>query len=302
MPILFGISAALFWGAADFLARFSSRRIGAFRSLFYMQIVGVAAATIWLAAKRGFSSGLANQPPQVWMWAALVGVLSVLATLAFYRALQIGTLSIVSPVCSAYPALTVALSILAGEKLTAQHAAGMVLAVVGVALAATSFNSKVPPASNAAIPNSAPAVGEKKSHLSRGVGLALLASVIYGVNFLIIGYKLMPHIGGLISVWSSRSVGIFAQLVLSFPARQSLRLPEIKIWPLIAAIGVLDAGAYLASNLGLATGHISLVTVLGSLFSAVTVFLAWAVLRERLQASQWLGIGLIFAAIVLVSV
>ena len=42
--------------------------------------------------------------------------------------------------------------------------------------------------------------------------------------------------------------------------------------------------------------------VIGSLFSAVTVFLAWIVLRERLERTQWLGIFLIFIGIVLVSI
>jgi uncharacterized membrane protein len=47
---------------------------------------------------------------------------------------------------------------------------------------------------------------------------------------------------------------------------------------------------------------VAVVTVIGSLFSAVTVFLAGIVLRERLERTQWLGIFLIFIGIVLVSI
>jgi drug/metabolite transporter (DMT)-like permease len=35
--------------------------------------------------------------------------------------------------------------------------------------------------------------------------------------------------------------------------------------------------------------------------STVTVLLAWMFLRERLQWSQWLGVGIIFIGIVLVN-
>jgi uncharacterized membrane protein len=42
--------------------------------------------------------------------------------------------------------------------------------------------------------------------------------------------------------------------------------------------------------------------VISSLYSAVTVMLARIVLRERLQLSQWLGVGVVFAGLVLVNI
>jgi uncharacterized membrane protein len=43
------------------------------------------------------------------------------------------------------------------------------------------------------------------------------------------------------------------------------------------------------------------VTALASLFSVVTVVLAAALLKERLNRPQWIGIVVIFAGILLVS-
>jgi uncharacterized membrane protein len=48
-------------------------------------------------------------------------------------------------------------------------------------------------------------------------------------------------------------------------------------------------------------GQISVVSVLASLYGAVTVLLAWIFLRERLDMSQWFGIVMIFVGVVLVS-
>jgi uncharacterized membrane protein len=64
----------------------------------------------------------------------------------------------------------------------------------------------------------------------------------------------------------------------------------------------MDTAAFIANNAGLKTGHVSVVSVLASLYGAVTVLLSWIFLRERLEHSQWLGIALIFAGIVLVSI
>jgi drug/metabolite transporter (DMT)-like permease len=94
----------------------------------------------------------------------------------------------------------------------------------------------------------------------------------------------------------------FSALVLAAaPARQSLRIPHGSVWWLFAAVGVMDTAAFVANNAGLDTGQVSVVSVLASLYGAVTVLLSWIVLRERLERSQWLGVALIFAGIVLVS-
>jgi drug/metabolite transporter (DMT)-like permease len=60
--------------------------------------------------------------------------------------------------------------------------------------------------------------------------------------------------------------------------------------------------AFLSVAIGYTTDQVSVVSVLASLFSAVTVLLAWIFLREKLQWSQWLGIVIIFLGVSLVKV
>jgi drug/metabolite transporter (DMT)-like permease len=71
---------------------------------------------------------------------------------------------------------------------------------------------------------------------------------------------------------------------------------------MLAAVGLMDTAAFVANNAGLHIGPVSVVSVLASLYGAVTVLLAWIFLRERLERSQWLGIVLIFIGIVCVSI
>jgi drug/metabolite transporter (DMT)-like permease len=66
-------------------------------------------------------------------------------------------------------------------------------------------------------------------------------------------------------------------------------------------MGFLDTGAFALSNRGMQMEQVSVITVLSSLYGAVTVVLAALFLRERVSRIQWLGIIAIFAGILLIS-
>src|SRR5208282_5778107 len=141
LAIILGLTGAISWGAADFAARFASRQVGAYRTLFFMQFFGFLALTVYLKSTGGFSHGIAPgwQP---WAMAVAAGLLNMLASLALYHSFEHGTLSIVGPVSSSYPALTVALALISGERIHAIRAAGLTITLLGVFLAATSFRKK----------------------------------------------------------------------------------------------------------------------------------------------------------------
>ncbi|HLV94618.1 MAG TPA: DMT family transporter [Candidatus Acidoferrales bacterium] len=290
MGILLGLTAAICWGVADFCARFASRRIGAFRALFFMQVVGFVVMTAYLEWAGGIAPTASGWSP--WALAAFAGVLSTLGSLSLYYAFQIGVMSIVAPISSSYPAITVALAFLSGERLKPLRALGLGVTIIGVILAATSFSSN---ASGAATDTHA------HPHVPNGVTWAIIAAIGFGFMFWFLGFHVVPLTGSAFSVWMIRLSTMFTLGLAAAPARQSLRPPRGGVWWLLLAIGITDTAAFFANNAGLAIGQVSVVSVLASLYGAVTVLLAWVVVRERLERSQWLGIVLIFAGIVLVS-
>jgi drug/metabolite transporter (DMT)-like permease len=307
LAIILGLTGAVSWGAADFAARFASRQVGAYRTLFFMQFFGFLALTVYLKSTGGFSRGIAPgwQP---WAMAVAAGLLNVLASLSLYHSFEHGTLSILGPVSSSYPALTVALSLLSGERIHAVRATGLAVTLVGVILAATSFaQSKSTTAekdaqhtsANHASPNRA---ANSRAHLSTGVGWAICAALGFGVLFWFLGFHVVPAVGSAVSVWVMRLTALVALSLAAAPTGQTLRLPRGKVWWLLLAVGILDTAAFVANNAGLSTGQVSVVSVLASLYGAFTVLLAWIFLREHLERSQWLGIILIFVGIVLVSI
>ena len=295
LAIMLGLTGAISWGAADFAARFASRRVGAYRTLFFMQFFGLLALSAYLGWTTGFPSVRLGWRP--WAMAIAAGIINMVASLSLYHSFEIGTMSIVGPVSSSYPALTVALSLLSGERIHALRATGLAVTLVGVILAATSFTPQ------AKTETTAPVGGETPhAHLSKGVGWAICAAVGFGVLFWFLGFHVVSVVGSAVSVWVMRLTALVSLAVVAAPARQTIRLPHGSVWWLLLSVGVLDTAAFVANNAGLSTGQVSVVSVLASLYGAVTVLLSWIFLRERLERSQWLGIILIFAGIVLVSV
>jgi uncharacterized membrane protein len=107
--VLWGASAAISLGFADFLARFTGRSVGVAASFLAVSLIGLGALLLfmWL---RG-DSMLWHNPDAVLLTGlgllAAAGVSSAVATILLYEALAKGPVSLASPVVSSYPAFAV---------------------------------------------------------------------------------------------------------------------------------------------------------------------------------------------------
>ena len=119
--------------------------------------------------------------------------------------------------------------------------------------------------------------------------------------FWLLGIRVVPLIGAAQSVWAIRLTSVIATALVISVARGSMELPPKGDTPWILGIAVLDTSAYLFNNFGMKLEQISVISVLASLYGAVTVALAALILKEPVSRMQWLGIASIFAGIVLIS-
>lgn len=298
MGIFLGLAAAFNWGTADFMARFATRRIGALRALLFMQLFGFLALTVVMAATGHWSSFFPTFRWSIWAWIVLAGVLSVLGALALYRSFEIGVLALVSPIAASYPALTVLLSISTGERLTRPHAFGVAAVIVGVIVAAFASPAK----SESPMNSESSAIKDHRAHLLRGVPWAIVATLIFGVNYWILGFRVMPVFGGFASVWVIRLISFLVLALLLRPLGQSASIPKPSTLLLIFFIGLTDTAGFVCNNLAFKQAEIAIATVLSSLYGVVTVLFAALFLHERLGRRQWVGVALIFAGVVLISI
>jgi drug/metabolite transporter (DMT)-like permease len=289
MGIFLGLLTALTWGGADFLARFATHRIGTLRTMLYMQMVGALLLTIflpWLGGWGHLADGSGWQP---WAWGILAGCLNTSATLALYRSFEIGKMAVVAPLSASYPVLTVLLSLESGEHLSAARAAGIGCTLLGVVLVAGGERT----------PNEKDLYTGRRG--SRGVGCALSAALGYGVLMWLLGIRIVPRVGTVQSVWIIRWTSTMLTAAAIVVARQPMKLPKEGVRGWLIWIGVLDAGAFVLNNRGMQVEQVAIVSVLASLYGAVTVALAAIFLREHVSRWQWMGILTIFAGIFLIS-
>lgn len=287
MGFLFGLATAFAWGTSDFLARFATRRIGSLRALFYMQVWGLLLLTYFQIRLHTWGHLFDGSGWRPWGWGFLAGAFNSLAMLAFYRCLEIGKVSVVAPLSASYPALTLMLSVFTGERLTAARLCGVACTIVGVLMVARGESAQ----------GESPNDGKLAR---RGIVWSLCASLAFGFLFWILGTHVVATTGYSATVWVIRLTGSIVTLsVLRYkrlPVGQPVGAANIQT----AFMGILDTGAFVLSNRGMQMEQVSIITVLSSLYGAVTVLLAAILLRERVSTFQWCGIVAIFAGIVLI--
>jgi uncharacterized membrane protein len=211
MGILLGLLTALFWGGADFVARFATHRIGTLRTTLYMQATGFVLLTIALPLLGGWGHLADGSGWQPWAWGVLAGCINVISTLALYRSFEIGRMSIVAPLSASYPVLTVLLSLLSGEQLSHARAAGIVCTLVGMVVVAG--GEKPAEEKN----SDSPAPG------SRGIPLALASAVGFGVLFWLFGIRIVPRVGAAQTVWMIRLTSTVVTAAVILISRQPIR-------------------------------------------------------------------------------
>jgi drug/metabolite transporter (DMT)-like permease len=289
MGILLGLLTALTWGGADFIARFATHRIGALRSMLYMQVIGFLLLTIclpWLGGWGHLADGSGWQP---WAWGVLAGCFNAMAGLGFYRAFEIGKMAVVAPLSASYPALTLLLSWMTGERVSAVRIVGIFCTLVGVVIVA---GGEKPPDENDA---------EARRRSGRGIGWAIFAAVGFAVLFWLLGTRIIVRVGAVQTVWMIRLTSTVLTAAAILIAKQPARLPRGEVRWMLLGIGAFDTGAFVLSNLGMKMEQVAVITVLSSLYGAVTVGLAAFFLREHVSRWQWMGIVTIFLGILLIS-
>jgi drug/metabolite transporter (DMT)-like permease len=292
MGIFLGLATALSWGSADFIARFATRSTGSLRSVFWMQAWGGLFLTLFLFFTRDWGHLFDKSGWQPWAWGGLAGLLNTCAMLALYRAFEVGKMSVVAPVSASYPALTLLLSFFSGDRFSVYHALGIAAVLLGVLLVAGG-ESSAGNAQSVAVPPAS-----KKS----GIPWAIVAAVGFGFLFWLLGTRIIPRTGALATVWLIRITGTLLTLGVLLGQRMSPRLSGAKSAAQTTGMGLLDTGAFALSNLGMKLEQVAIISVLGSLYGAVTVALAALFLRERVATLQWVGIASIFLGIFLMNI
>jgi len=284
MGVLFGVLAACCWGLGDFLITLLTRRVGTARALIAIQFLSLAAWSLLLLWRPASLGG----GPALWLLVLGTALCHVLGLAFVYRAFEVGTLSIVSPISAGFAVVTALLSLASGERPPAVALLGAGLLIAGAVLATRSTSVAGP------------------TRLDwKGVPEAILSALAFGTMFWLFYFFVQPKLGYAwpLVLLKAAAVGSSLFAYLSTRRSQSSPRPALGMGVVLLALGAAaaDTLAWLAYIWGTGTSYATIVTALASLFSVVTVLLAWRFLRERLAAHQWTGVAAILLGILLVS-
>ncbi len=276
LAALLALAASLSWGTSNFLAGVESRTRSVWHVAALSQIAAAGAAAVALLAAR-------QPPPGTWDFLLLVvtGVATAAGLVMFYRALAIGTMSVVSPIIASEVLIPVVAGIVLGERPGAHAYVGMLLAVGGVVLISRARRGQ----------------GDRVARTA--VILAVLTAVCWG--FMLLIYGTTGKASPIWAVFDTRitSAVVLAAYVLLTGRGLSLKGENV---PVLAAIGLLLAAANILFIFAAARGYLSITSILGSLSPVVVTIYAQVLLHERLAPRQWAGFAAVFAGIVLLSV
>ena len=283
LSIAFGLFAALCWGTSDFAAKISSERIGALRTALFLQYVGGLILVLVVA----------QDIPLVWQFPTAtyltlgLGAINAAAAYSLFKGFEVGQLSIIAPIASSYPALTTVLAVmLLNEKMSETRFAAILAILVGIVLVSVQRRD--------------PKTLDRK-RLAVGVGYAIVAFLALGFTFFALKF-VVGELGAFLPVLLVRlmsAIILTGVVVLTPKARPRGSFPRYFV--LIVVIGIVDTLGNITYNLGILGGAVSVVSTISGLFSAVTVLLAFIVLKERLVAHQTVGLLAILVGVSIIA-
>lgn len=273
--VALGLLASLGWGVADFGGGLASGRAPVLGVLLGSQIASLAVGLPLLLL---FSSEPAMRPEDLAISVA-GGILAATGLALLYRGLSVGRMGLVAPLAAVITAtLPVGFGFLT-------EGIPSFLAIIGIGFAAVSV----------VLVSRAPAEPDgRPSGIKYGIG----AGAIFGL-FTVLASQLGDDLilSPTIVIRMASITVLVAWILLR---RQPWRVDR-RLWPALAAIGVVDMSATASYLSALAVGPLAIAAILASLYPVVTTILAALVLKERIRPIHAAGIAAAGLAVALIA-
>jgi drug/metabolite transporter (DMT)-like permease len=293
-PVVYSVIAVFLWGAADFAGGYGSRRANAFVLTAFSHFCALGLMLVIAFAQHGaFPSGASI------VWALLAGAIGGFSLAIFYRALASGQMGLTAPIAALLGAAIPTMVDIAVEGSPSRWTVGgFGLAILAIWLItrpepSRPDSSRLEPYNEEPSPEEAPIKQplDKTDSSGRPAGVAMAA--LAGVGFA--GFYLCVHQASGSPAWIA-AISRIGSLTTTSIAVLVIRAPLTLDRPR-ATLGVLagffDVSASALFIFASQHGRLDQAVVITSLYPAVTVVLAWLVLKEHF--SPWRFVGLLAA-------
>jgi drug/metabolite transporter (DMT)-like permease len=273
--LVLALTAALAYGAADFVGGAGSRGHSAWQVVLVGQVCGAALmVACGLVVPGDFRASNFG-------WAVLAGAGSATGSIFLYRGLSRGRMGLVAPVSAVGAAvLPVLVGVALGERPTELAWVGVLVALPGIWLVSRESSASAAGTRGALVDGAAAGAG-------------------FGVLFIALGQ--VSSDAGFLPLAANQLFGAAVTILVAAVLRHEWR-PRLSVLPWGGASGALGAAATLAFLLSTHVTDLGVAAVLASLYPAVTVLLASITLGERLGRGQWLGISFCTLAVATIAI
>jgi drug/metabolite transporter (DMT)-like permease len=212
------------------------------------------------------------------VWSGLASLLGLGGLIFLYRALASGQMTIAAPVSAVFAALIPVVFAFFTEGIPSTTTlAGFALAFTAVWLISRTDAANI-------------------RFSFSDLRLPLISGLFFGLYFIAIHQATLNAF-----FWplvSARGTGLITIGSFALLTRQPV-MPPRDLWGPVILNGILDIGGNGFYVLAARTGRLDVAAVLGALYPASTVLLAWMFLKERISWIQMIGILFAVAAIIL---
>lgn len=216
------------------------------------------------------------------IWSIACGLVNSSAYLAYYKALEIGPVSIVSSAVSGWLGVCVLISVIFfGESTTLAQVGCMVLILAGIILLSQTTN--------------------KGEIIGSALGWSILAMVILGWVLAALP-QLSDSAGIFLPVFILKFFGGIGALVILRTTKIPITLPHGRsIWLIIVLVGSIDSAGFIFFAMGVIFLPVVVVAPIVAAHPMATVILAYMIFRERLRTIQWVGVMVTLSAVITLS-
>ena len=273
MPTIYGLIAALTWGAGDFSGGIATKRTNAFSVV----IVAHTSSMLLLI----LTALILHDPyPSLngWLWGGAAGLGGGFGLMLLYKALATGRMAVAAPVSAMVAAgIPVAIAGLLEGLPGFIVLFGFILAMLAIWLLTG---------------------GGGENYFLADLRLPVMAGIAFGFFFLCLHQASTTSV--LYPLIAVRIVSILSLLLYALLSRQPIIPTRNSLIPILLS-GILDTFGNAAFIFAARFGRVDIAAVLSSLYPGSTVLLAWFFLKERISRKQVFGVFLALIAIILIT-
>ncbi len=273
------------WGIAIFLAAIVSRKIGNILTLFWMQLFGLLVGLVYLIPNLS-SLYTANLFPAIPI-IIVIALLQLIAYLAFYKGLERGQVSLVSPLGASWGLISAMLGIIFYHEKLATHQIGAIFVILA-GIIGLSIDFKKLFASQKVLL----LAGVKEGVIAMfawGISLFLLVMPTKSVNWFLPAFMFRFFLIAFLGCYMVATKASFVKTKQSTP------------WGSLFIIGAFDFAAFMSLSLGTLEVNSSFILPIASAYALVTVVLAWIFLKEKMTPRHIMSALAILTGVVMIS-